>query len=822
MSSPLPIEQVLPDLLAQVTHSPQVILKAPPGAGKSTHFPLALLSQATPNKRIILLEPRRLAARNIARYLAQCLGESVGQQVGLRMRGETRISAQTRLEVVTEGVLTRMIQADPELDGIGYILFDEFHERSLHADTALALALEVQGALRDDLHLVIMSATLDGNALQSLLPEARYVESEGRCYPVEYRYQAPSDRHQWLEAIEKTIHQLLATETGSMLVFLPGVGEISRLAERLTAAVENHVDVCPLYGQLNSQQQQAAIAPSMDGRRKVVLATNIAETSLTIDGVRLVVDSGLERTVVWDPNAGLGRLDTVRISQSSAEQRAGRAGRLSPGICVRLYSQSDLHAQPALPVPEILRSDLTPLAMELSRWGCSDAAELCWLDLPPKGSLQQGYDWLEASGLCSANRQLSALGQEVAASGAEPRQGLLTVFARRWGEQACKAAALVLALLEQPLKGESNPDLAWLALRLFDNRQRYRAQWQRAQQWAANFNVSLDSSPSSQWLGLLLAASHPDRIGLNRGQGGRFQLANGQGVEVDDAQTLADSPMIVAVDLMRTRQSHARVFSAIEIALADIEQYLPHLLQTVDVCEWDEQRGRFIAERQVRCGKLALQRKPHGEVAPEQITAALVGMVQSKGLHLLEWSDKAESLLQRARYARSLGEALPELDDAALRHEAQQWLAPFLHGVTSLKALRKVDLYSALEAWLGWDITQTLNRRFPTHYQVPTGSNIRLKYFDDKPPVLSVRMQEMYGESQTPTIADGTVALVMELLSPAQRPLQVTQDLAAFWGGSYKEVQKEMKGRYPKHVWPDDPANHIATTKTKRHFQDKS
>ncbi|WP_087022057.1 ATP-dependent helicase HrpB [Thaumasiovibrio subtropicus] len=830
MSQPaLPIDEVLPVLLSSLQQQTQVILKAPPGAGKSTRFPQHLMAQFSPENRIILLEPRRLAARNIARFLSSQLGEKVGETVGLRVRGETLTSAKTKLEVVTEGVLTRMVQSEPELDGVGCIIFDEFHERSLHADTALALCLDVQAALREDLRLVVMSATLDDSALRALMPEAVYVVSEGRSFPVEMRYQPIESGVNPNAAIANAVCALLSSETGSMLVFLPGVGEIKQLHERLMDCVSDDVDICPLYGQLEATAQQAAIMPASRGRRKVVLATNIAETSLTIEGVRLVVDSGLERTSHWDPKAALNRLDVSRIAQSSAEQRAGRAGRLEAGICVRLYSESSLQSQPPQPIPEILRSDLTPLAMELLQWGCVNGESLHWLDAPPRGNLSQAQAWLQWAGISKDNGQLSTLGQKVVTVGGEPRHGLMMVYAQQWGDAAMRCAAYLLALLETPLRGQTGADLVRQIVQLADKPQGHRRHWQRAKQWAGKMGIQLGREIESQWVGLLLAAGYPDRIGQSRGQGGRFALSGGQGAVVDESDPLALHGAIVVADMMRTRQGDAKVFSGAEIDLTLVAERLPHLIIEREWCDWDDKRGKLIAEKQTCCGKLVISKKALPSPTAEQSSLAILHAIQRKGLASLPWDKRTECLVRRARYAAQLQSAqainlaiaLPDLSDNALLAAADMWLLPFLQGVTQWQAVQSIDLYSALEAHLGWDTVKSLNQLLPTHYAVPTGSNVRLRYSETSAPVLSVRMQEMYGEAATPMIADGQIALVVELLSPAQRPLQVTQDLAAFWRGSYKDVQKEMKGRYPKHIWPDDPATHVATTKTKRHFSSK-
>ncbi|WP_394167579.1 ATP-dependent helicase HrpB [Photobacterium piscicola] len=827
--SQLPIDDVLATLFTALANHTQIILKAPPGAGKSTRLPLALLETNTIVGRIIMLEPRRLAARNIASYLAQQLGERVGQTVGLRVRGETKVSAQTRLEIVTEGVMTRMLQHDPELAGIGLIIFDEFHERSIHADTALALAIEVQQALRDDLQLLVMSATLDQTALAQLLPTAAYVESQGRCFPVEYRYQHVNDPRDVIEQMAIAINQLLVQETGSILAFLPGVGEIKRLAQALAARLSNNnINICPLYGQLPIEQQQQAINPAPIGQRKVVLATNIAETSLTIEGIRLVVDSGFERIALWEPKTGISRLQQVRIAQSSAEQRAGRAGRLEAGICLRMYSEELLQRQPATPQPEILRSDLTALAMELVQWGCHDPQDLQWLDVPPMIALQQSQQLLQQLGAIDERGQQTPRGQVMQTIGADPRHGAILAFAQQAAHQQqdltiATTAAMLVALLEDPPRGIDNPDLAF-QLHLLETKKltRSHAYLQRAQQHLTTLAVSknIPLKVNNHWAVILLAVGFPDRIAQSRTDDGRYQLANGQGVVLDSSQSLASQPLLVVADVVKTRQGDSRIFSAIAADVSVLQQTLPLLFTECDWLDWDDKKGRLSAEHRVYCGKLIVARSLAATPDPALASEALLNAVKRKGLSVLNWTEKANALLIRGRSANEwlpeLG--LPALDEASLLSNAEQWLLPYLNGMTTLKGLQKVNLVAALEAYIGWNQKQQLDQLLPTHYQVPTGSNIAIRYQPQQQPVLAVKLQEMFGEPTTPTIANGKVALVLELLSPAQRPLQITQDLAGFWSGSYKEVQKEMKGRYPKHPWPDDPANHIPTRKIKKYL----
>ncbi|MDX1303901.1 ATP-dependent helicase HrpB [Photobacterium sp.] len=839
--SQLPIDAVLPSLLNELEIRSQLILKAPPGAGKSTRLPLALLQSRCVSGRIVMLEPRRLAARNIAGYLASLLGERVGQTVGLRVRGESKISPETRLEIVTEGVMTRMLQQDPELKGIELLIFDEFHERSVHADTALALALEVQDALREDLKLLVMSATLDAEALTGLLPDAGYIASEGRCFPVEYRYKTLNGSNQQsggfafangvalVNSCAREILKLLDSESGSMLVFLPGAGEIKRLAELLADKVGANIMVSPLYGQLNISQQQQAIAPAPSGRRKVVLATNIAETSLTIEGIRLVVDCGLERIAQWDPKAGISRLEQVRIAQSSAEQRAGRAGRLEPGICLRLYSEELLSRQPATPQPEILRADLTSLAMDLAQWGCQDAGDLCWLDLPPAPALAQSRRLLQQLGAMDERCQLTEKGLQIQSLGADPRHAAMLVMAKAQGSGAMSTAAMLVALLEDPPRGMASPDLQ-LQLNLLESGKLPRSgqYQQRARQHltklikSAPLTGRLSSSlvVDGDWIAPLMAAGYPDRIARSRGRDGRYQLANGQGAMLPADEPMAAERMLVVADVVKTRQGDSRIFSAVAADSDRLQALLPHLFTEREWLDWDDKKGRLTAEKHLCCGRLILQRTLLAEPDPAKASEALLNAIMRKGLAALPWNSKAESLLLRARCATQwLPElALPAMDEATLLADAEQWLLPFMTGMTTLKAVARLDLCAALEARLGWQQVKALEAALPTHYQVPTGSRYPIRYIAGQPPVLAVRMQEMFGERGSPQIANGRIALVLELLSPAQRPLQITQDLAAFWSGSYRDVQKEMKGRYPKHVWPDDPAHHEPTRKTKKYI----
>ncbi|HCH0927268.1 TPA: ATP-dependent helicase HrpB [Vibrio parahaemolyticus] len=816
--SQLPIEAVMPQLLTAVKHQHQVILKAAPGAGKSTYFPLQLIQNQVVTGKVIMLEPRRLAARNIAKYLAEQLGEQVGQRVGYRVRGETKVSASTQLEIVTEGVMTRMIQNDPELDGVDLLIFDEFHERSIHADTALALSLEVQEALRDDLKLVVMSATLDQEALQSLLPEACYIESEGRSFAVETRY-APLTANDHLPTVmAKNIESLMNKESGSLLAFLPGVAAIKQVQERLSHLPDD-VEVCPLYGQLSFTEQQKAISPAEKGKRKVVLATNIAETSLTIEGIRLVVDSGLERVARFDLKNGLTRLEQTRIAQSSAIQRAGRAGRIEEGICVRLYSESQLKQQPQVPQPEILHSDLASLVMELAFWGTTDIHELKWLDIPSAAALRQAKQLLFSLGLITEQGQLTAEGKQAHDLGVEPRAAAMLIKSQSHSDKMVNVALAAVALIEEPERNITNIAHSlhrWLS----GSHPKKSLLLKRAQSLAHKLDTTFSlREVDEDALPLVLSLAFPDRIAQQRAnQFGRFALANGHGAECRPDDMLGGCEYLVAIDLMRSHSNSSQIHLACELDVNILQTTFDSLFSTEEVVDWDEKKGRLVAEKQRKLGQLVIERVSLPNPGKEKMTQALLTYVRRQGLSSLNWTPAAESLLERIRCAVDWlpEQAWPMFDEASLLDSLDEWLEPYMTSVASVKDLSKINLVEALNARLGWPLNQHLDEWLPEHYQLPTGTKKRIRYQHGHEPVLSVRMQEVFGESTSPTVAIGRKRLVLELLSPAQRPLQVTSDLAAFWNGSYKDVQKEMKGRYPKHVWPDDPANHVATTKTKR------
>lgn len=810
--SSLPVSAVLDELLAALQSAPQVLLHAPTGAGKSTWLPLQILAKAGLPGRIIMLEPRRLAAKNVAYRLAQQLGEEPGQTVGYRMRAESKSGPHTRLEVVTEGILTRMLQQDAELQGVSLIILDEFHERSLQADLALALLLDVQQGLRDDLKLLIMSATLDNARLSQLLPQAPVVVSEGRSYPVERQYQ-PLPSHQRLEdGVASAVKRLLAEQSGSLLLFLPGVAEINRVQERLIGEVPADTDLCPLYGALPLAQQQKAIQPAQHGRRKVVLATNIAETSLTIEGIRLVVDSGLERVARYDVRNGLTRLVTQRISQASMIQRAGRAGRLEPGICWHLFAKEQAERAAEHAEPEILQSDLASFRLELLQWGCVDVDQLTWLDRPPLAALAAACRLLHTLAAIDDGEKLTTIGRQMAGLGCDPRLAAMLCAGAKMGADGLATAAMLAALLEEPPRSGQMDIGYWLS--------RPQPHWQRRAAQLSKRLPQKSGQIDADLAAPLLAQAFADRIAQRRGQDGRYLLANGLGAAMAQDEALSRAPWLIIPSLLQGHNSpDARILLALPIEIDALVARLPEIVSSQTAVEWDEEKGTLRAWKRQQIGRLTLRAQPLAKPAEEELQQALINWVRAQGLAVLNWDTAAEQLRLRLHCAqRWLPEAdWPLVDDETLLDSLESWLLPSLSGVRDLRGLKQVNIAEALARRLDWQQKQRLDNALPTHYAVPTGSRLPIRYDADKPPVLAVRLQEMFGEQRSPTLAEGRIPVVLELLSPAHRPLQITGDLAAFWQGAYREVQKEMKGRYPKHVWPDDPANTAPTRRTKKY-----
>ena len=832
----LPIDEVLPALRQALRERHEAVLEAPPGAGKTTRVPLALLNEPwLAGQRIVMLEPRRLAARAAAERLASELGEKVGETVGYRIRLDSKVGPTTRIEVVTEGILTRRLQEDPALEGVGLLIFDEFHERSLDADLALALSLNGRELFRDEqpLKILLMSATLEGERLASLLDDAPVLRSEGRMYPVAMRWGRPFVPGEFIEPrVVQTVLDAIHDETGSVLVFLPGQAEIRRVTQQLADALGQRSDIalCPLHGELDLAAQRAAIEPAPSGTRKVVLATNIAETSLTIDGVRVVIDAGLARVPRFDPGSGMTRLDTQRISRASATQRAGRAGRLEPGVCYRLWSE-DQHAQlAAYGSAEILQADLAGLALQLARWGVTPE-QLTWLDVPPAASYAQAQQLLERLGALGGPK-LTAHGEAMAQLPAHPRIAHLLLRGHDLGlaAMACDVAAL---LGERDILRGAGADVhSRLALLSGESRAARGGQGgvQRARQLARQYQGYLRGKPAqpvadtdhSRWLGALLALAYPDRIAQQRKPGGaEYRLANGRAALFSEVDGLMKQPWLVVADLgSRQGQREERIYLAAEFDPALLDGVLSEQVSVVNQLDWDEREGVLRAERQRKVGELVLSREPLTGLDEASRTQALVNLVRRKGLELLPWTPELRQWQARVALLRQLdvsnqGQSeWPDVSDAALLAELEDWLGPYVGRVSRLSHFANLDLSSIVHNLLKWPLPQRLDELAPQHIKVPSSSSVRLDY-SEHPPILAVRLQELFGLADTPRIAGGRQVVKLHLLSPARRPVQVTQDLANFWRSTYAEVKKDLKGRYPKHYWPDDPLVAEATARAK-------
>lgn len=835
----LPIDAVLPALRRALENRDEAVLEAPPGAGKTTRVPLALLDEPwLAGQTILMLEPRRLAARAAAERLASELGEKVGETVGYRIRLDSKVGPHTRIEVVTEGILTRRLQADPALDGVGLLIFDEFHERSLDADLALALSLNGRELLRDEppLKILLMSATLEGERLSRLLDDAPVVSSEGRMHPVDIHWGRPFQPGEFIEPrVVDSVLQALADQTGSLLVFLPGQAEIRRVNQSLRDALGERPEIllCPLHGELDLNAQRAAIDPAPKGQRKVVLATNIAETSLTIDGVRVVIDAGLARVPRFDPGSGMTRLDTQRISRASATQRAGRAGRLEPGVCYRLWSEAQHDQLAAHGSAEILQADLAGLALQLARWGV-EPGQLRWLDQPPTAAFAQARDLLARLGAFKPGSRdhLSEHGQAMAELPAHPRIAHLLLRGQSLGlaDMACDVAAL---LGERDIQRGAGADLhSRLALVSGEAKAGRDSQGgvQRARQLARQYRGLLRGKAAAavtdpdhpRWLGALLALAYPDRVAQQRREGGaEYRLANGRAALFAEVDALMKCPWLVIADLgSRQGQREERIYLAAEFDPALLDGVLAEQVDVLDILDWDERENVLRAERQRKVGELVLSREPLPGLDEEARTKALLGLVRRKGLNLLTWTPELRQWQARIALLRQLDLAQdgqsewPDLSDEALLASLDVWLQPYLGNVSRLSHFAALDVSSILRNLLPWPLPQRLDELAPQSLTVPSGSNIRLDY-SEYPPILAVRLQELFGLADTPRLAQGRLQVMLHLLSPARRPVQVTQDLANFWRTTYAEVKKDLKGRYPKHYWPDDPLVAEATARAK-------
>jgi ATP-dependent helicase HrpB len=827
--TPLPIDAVLGDISRTLAASNAAVLVAPPGAGKTTRVPLALLGEPwLKDKKIIVLEPRRIAARASAERMAATLGERAGATVGYRVRFGSKVSRLTRIEVVTEGIFTRQILDDPELTGVGAVLFDEFHERSLDADLGLALARDAQAGLREDLRLVVMSATIDGARVAKLLGEAPVIASEGRAFPVETRYlgrrpDAPLER-QMADAIAKA----LRADGGSVLAFLPGAAEIRRTENLLAERVQDpNVEIVPLFGALDAAVQDRAIAPPPPGRRKVVLATSIAETSLTIEGVRIVVDSGLARVPRYEPDLGLTRLETVRAARAAVDQRRGRAGRIEPGVCYRLWDEPQTAALPAYTQPEILSADLSSLLLDLAQWGVADPGQLAFLDPPPAPALKEASSLLRELGALDDDGRITDEGKSLRALALPPRLARMIVDAARF-DAADRAAEIAAILTERGLGGDSVDLEHRLDQFRRDRSPRASAARQMAQRWAAQVTPkssaaapqrTASSSPSPQGggelsTGVLLAFAFPDRVAKNRGNGS-FVLANGRGAAVEPSAALARAPYLAVAELTGTAAA-GRILLATPITLADIEQRFAEQIENRDEVSFDRAALALRARRRRSLHAITLSEAPSALTPSENSARIFADGLVACGLDRLPWSKALLQWRGRVMFLRAAeGEPWPDLSDSALADSREQWLVPLLADKTALKEISPGELSDAVMLLLPWELRARLDREAPTHFQAPTGSALAIDYEAEQGPTIAVRLQELFGLTTHPAVAKGKVPLVLELLSPAHRPVQVTRDLPGFWRGSYAAVRADLRGRYPRHPWPEDPAGAEPTRRAK-------
>ena len=871
----LPIEEILPQLREALASHSAVVLQAPPGAGKTTLVPLALLNEPwLQGKSIVMLEPRRLATRAAATRMAELRGEKVGHTVGYRVRFDSQVSRHTRIEVVTEGILTRRLQSDQALEGVGLVIFDEFHERNLNTDLALALCIDSLRALREDLKVLVMSATLDAEGVAKLLGNAPIITSMGRSFPVTVSYFAREPVGRLADIMAAALRRALTERTGDILAFLPGSGEIRRVQQLLQADGDSCTDdvhgrtsvagersegsrmpgatisIHPLYGDLPREAQDKALQPDASGRRKIVLATPIAETSLTIEGITTVVDSGWARVPRFDPNSGLTRLDTVRISRASAEQRAGRAGRLTPGHCYRLWAESTQRGLQAQTAPEILAADLTPLALELAQWGVRDVTDLTWLDPPPAGTLAQARQLLTELDALDAKGMITATGKAMAALPAHPRLAHLLLKGDKsgLGALACDIAALLSErdIINTDAAQTRSCDLLERveAIMAFRKRGRAGAQAhnadpsacerieQASQQWRRLLNIkhpASDLTTAQESTGLLLALAYPDRIAAQReADTGRYRLANGRGARLASHDHLAKSPYLVAAHLnanSNTSQDknhgEGTIYLAAPVTAHALREHLADRIQMHDNVRWDTQQQAVIARREERLGELILSTQAWSTAPPEKTSKAMLEGLRRMGLAALPWTRDAREWQARVLSLRhwcssdNNGDNWPDVSDAHLEATLEDWLEPHLNGITRRDHLTRLDMLTLLQNHLDYRLRTRLDAGAPTHLTVPSGSHLRLTYIPGEAPVLAVKLQEMFGLADTPRIAWGRIAVTLHLLSPGQHPIQITQDLRGFWDRTYTEVKKELKGRYPKHPWPDDPWNATPTARRK-------
>jgi len=814
----LPIEAALPDLKRTLAAARSAVLEAPTGAGKTTMVPLALLGEPwAKDKKILMLEPRRVAARAAAARMADLLSERVGETVGYRVRLDTKVSAKTRIEVVTEALLTRRLQTDPELKGVACVIFDEFHERSLNADLGLALTLETQAALNEDLKILVMSATLDGARVAKLLGDAPVVRSEGRLYPIDTRYAPPLANARIEQAMANVVLRALHETEGGLLVFLPGEGEIRTVARLLEAEDIRGATLLPLYGTLTAEQQDRAIRP-LPGTRKIVLATAIAETSLTIEDVRVVIDSGLQRLARYDPATGMTRLVTQRVSLASADQRRGRAGRVAPGICYRLWEEAETRALTAYTPPEILTSDLSPFALDLALWGERDASRLKLLDPPPASTFAEAQELLRELDAIDAENRVTPHGRACATFGAHPRLAHMMLRAKEMGEGATAAALAAILSERDVVRGAKDADIR-TRLEAFErgSANADRGALARAREQARAWMRTLDAKDGridSGAAGRLTALAYPERVAKRRGPAS-FRMASGRGATLPETDALANQDYL-AIAALDGAGANAKVHQAAPLTLADIEELFATHIETREVCEWSSREKAAIAREEERLYALTLAERPLKKPDAAKLAAAVLTGIRELGLKSLNWTPELDTFRARVNFIRKLEPDAdwPDLSDESLTRTLETWLQPFLGGITRAADFGRIDISNALHSLFDWEQKKRLESLAPTHVEVPSGSRIAIDYTTDTP-TLAVRLQEMFGLADTPTVANGRVPLTLHLLSPARRPVQVTRDLKSFWQRGYPEVKRDLKGRYPKHHWPDDPWTAIPTARAK-------
>ncbi len=822
----LPITQVIPDVKEKLRHYNRLVLQAPPGAGKTTALPLALLDELwLEGKKIIMLEPRRLAVRTAATRMAEMLKEKVGERIGYQIKMDSVQSERTRLLIVTEGILTRKLQHDPALEDVALIIFDEFHERSLHADLSLALSLESQTILRDDLKILVMSATLNTNAISKLLGNAPIIESQGRSYPVARIYLDPATPQPSFKEIgtftAQAILRSLKADEGNILVFLPGVRQIKEVERLLRPHIGNDVLLAPLYGNLSKEAQHQAIEPPPSGKRKVVLATNIAQTSLTIEGIKVVIDLGLHNVSVFNPFSGMDKLEVQFISEDSAIQRAGRAGRLSTGKCYHLW-----HASKILPkhdTPEILQADLSQLVLELAKWGCDDITTLSWMDTPPLISLKHAKTLLQSLGALDDKGHITPHGEAMQRYGLHPRLAHMMLKAKAL-ELSYEASLLAVLVTEKDIfthnyrsanlqeRVETLHDVACKNTLngTFVDLKQCRYLLANAKKLEPNRSGTLHT----EMLGILLAFAYPDRIAqLRHTNTNTYLLSNGKGAHLHADETLFNTPYLVVSDL-NAKESNATIYKALPVTRTQLQAHMQTL--TMQRVTWNETQARVEVREVQMLGKLTLQEKQLQTANTSEVTEVLLEELEAMGLEALTWSKEATRLKERVTFLHHHQPDFPDFSDNWLLENLDVWLAPYLEGITSLKGLQSLDLYPILLGQLSYEQTQMLDRLAPAKLKVASGSNIAIDYHNPEQPILAVRLQEMFGTTDTPTVLNGKVRVMLHLLSPAHRPMQVTQDLANFWATTYDEVKKELRGKYKKHYWPDNPLEAQATSKTKK------